>query len=92
MNENFNLVLQKFMLYKHFIEHEDPESLQQVTDISVNTIGEIKSLYELAIAFSECNRVQQAKKIFMVSNIFIIKNIIKVIYLYVRTFKNAKNN
>ncbi|XP_011495646.1 PREDICTED: uncharacterized protein LOC105360449 [Ceratosolen solmsi marchali] len=84
MSENHNILLQKFILYKFFIDHEDADSLQQVTDLAVKIIGEKKALHELAIAFSECNRIQQAKKIFMIDGIISSHAIEQTVELYLK--------
>jgi hypothetical protein len=41
----------KFELTSKLIEAEDVEAMQKVLDLSINIIGEEKSLYDLALNF-----------------------------------------
>ncbi|RZF34823.1 hypothetical protein LSTR_LSTR011210 [Laodelphax striatellus] len=45
------------------IEKEDAASLQRLTDLSTVVHGEINSLHDLVLAFVECGRIRQARKI-----------------------------
>lgn len=45
------------------IQAEDANSLQRLTDLSTEVHGEVNSLYDLVLAFVECGRVRQARKI-----------------------------
>ncbi|XP_015588868.1 leucine-rich PPR motif-containing protein, mitochondrial isoform X2 [Cephus cinctus] len=57
-------------LAKKYILAEDAASLQRLTDISTQVHGEVNSLQDLAIAFIECDRIRQAKKIFETPGLF----------------------
>ncbi|KAF4527202.1 hypothetical protein B566_EDAN006129 [Ephemera danica] len=45
------------------IQAEDPAALQKITDLSTQVHGEVNSLYDLVLAFVECGRVRQARRI-----------------------------
>lgn len=45
------------------IQAEDANSLQRLTDLSTEVHGEVNSLYDLVLAFVECGRIRQARKI-----------------------------
>ena len=45
------------------IQTEDATSLQRLTDLSTQVHGEVNSLYDLVLAFVECGRVRQARRI-----------------------------
>ncbi|KAK0177466.1 hypothetical protein PV328_001517 [Microctonus aethiopoides] len=53
----------KNVLAKAFIENEDANSLQKLTDLSTEVHGETNALIDLAFAFFDCNRLRQAQKI-----------------------------
>lgn len=53
----------KNVLAKAFIDNEDANSLQKLTDLSTEVHGETNSLIDLAFAFFDCNRLRQAQKI-----------------------------
>ena len=53
----------KSALMKRLIETEDAQLLQKLMDLSSKASGEMNSLYDLVIAFIDCGRVRQAKKI-----------------------------
>uniref|UniRef100_T1GRJ9 Pentacotripeptide-repeat region of PRORP domain-containing protein n=1 Tax=Megaselia scalaris TaxID=36166 RepID=T1GRJ9_MEGSC len=46
-----------------FIQNEDAESLQKLTDLSTTIHGEVNSLYDLVFSFIECGRIRQARQI-----------------------------
>ncbi|XP_054261805.1 leucine-rich PPR motif-containing protein, mitochondrial isoform X2 [Macrosteles quadrilineatus] len=46
-----------------FIEKEDAANLQTIVDLSTQVHGEINSLYDLVLAFIECGKIRQARKI-----------------------------
>lgn len=50
-------------LSKKFIDAEDPAGLQKLTDLSTQVHGESNSLIDLVLAFVECGRLRQARKI-----------------------------
>uniref|UniRef100_A0A1B6C3W0 Pentacotripeptide-repeat region of PRORP domain-containing protein n=2 Tax=Clastoptera arizonana TaxID=38151 RepID=A0A1B6C3W0_9HEMI len=45
------------------IQAEDAANLQRLTDLSTKIHGEVNSLYDLLLAFVECGRIRQARKI-----------------------------
>ncbi|XP_057333797.1 leucine-rich PPR motif-containing protein, mitochondrial-like [Microplitis mediator] len=47
-----------------FIEAEDANSLQKLTDLCTEIHGESNALVDLAFAFLDCDKVRQARKIF----------------------------
>lgn len=49
------------------IQVEDATNLQRLTDLSTQIHGEVNSLYDLVLAFVECGRIRQARKILEVS-------------------------
>ncbi|KAK2167183.1 hypothetical protein LSH36_31g01010 [Paralvinella palmiformis] len=48
---------------KFFVEQEDPKRLQRVVDMLTEVRDELEIHHHLAVAFMECNRLAQAKKI-----------------------------
>ena len=56
----------KFELMKHFIEKEDAANLQRLTNICATVRGEMQALFDLAIAFLESGKINQARKLFLV--------------------------
>lgn len=52
------------------INDEDAKSLQHVTDLCTQIYGEMNALFDLAIAFFDCNRPRQARKILEVKTFF----------------------
>ncbi|XP_008215611.1 leucine-rich PPR motif-containing protein, mitochondrial [Nasonia vitripennis] len=61
--ENFKLTPQRNILMMKLINDEDAKSLQYVTDLCTQIYGEMNALFDLAIAFFDCNRPRQARKI-----------------------------
>ncbi|KAK0180863.1 hypothetical protein PV327_003200 [Microctonus hyperodae] len=59
----------KNVLAKAFINNEDANSLQKLTDLSTEIHGETNSLIDLAFAFFDCNRIRQAQKILETSDV-----------------------
>ncbi|KAF7988527.1 hypothetical protein HCN44_001100 [Aphidius gifuensis] len=59
----------KNVLSMTFIENEDANSLQKLTDLCTEIHGESNALVDLAFMFLECGRVRQAKKILETSGI-----------------------
>lgn len=53
----------KAELTARFIEKEDATNLQTLVDLSTQVHGEVNSLYDLVLAFVECGRIRQARKI-----------------------------
>lgn len=53
----------KFELTKRLINTEDAARLQHLTDLSTGIHGEDNSLYDLVVAFVECGRLRQARRI-----------------------------
>ncbi|XP_039283896.1 leucine-rich PPR motif-containing protein, mitochondrial [Nilaparvata lugens] len=60
---NFRATPLKKELSCKLIEKEDAASLQRLTDLSTIVHGEINSLHDLVLAFVECGRMRQARKI-----------------------------
>jgi len=54
----------KFSLMEKLIEDEDLEAMQKVLDLSIEIIGEEKSLYDLAHNFLSSGKKAQTKKLF----------------------------
>ncbi|XP_034947651.1 leucine-rich PPR motif-containing protein, mitochondrial-like [Chelonus insularis] len=54
----------KNMLIKNFIENEDADSLQKITDLNSEIFGESNALSDLAFCFLEYGQPKQAQKIF----------------------------
>ncbi|XP_058793240.1 leucine-rich PPR motif-containing protein, mitochondrial-like [Phymastichus coffea] len=61
--ENYKLTPCKILIMSHLINKEDAKTLKYITDLSTKVHGEVNSLIDLAVAFFECNRLYQARKI-----------------------------
>lgn len=61
--EKYRLTPWKNELSCRFIQNEDAESLQKLTDLSTTIHGEVNSLYDLVFSFIECGRIRQARQI-----------------------------
>jgi len=61
---HYKKMANKFDLTNRLIEEENVEAMQKVLDISIEAIGEEKSLYDLAFSFLEMDRKAQVKKLF----------------------------
>jgi leucine-rich PPR motif-containing protein len=61
------------------IQAEDPSALQRLTDLSTQVHGEVNSLYDLVLAFVECGRVRQARRILEVTKLFSFMALIMLI-------------
>jgi len=53
----------KFSLMERLIEDEDLEAMQKILDMSIDMVGEEKSLYDLAHNFLNSGKKSQAKKL-----------------------------
>ena len=69
--EQFKVTPMKNEILINLIQKEDAKALQDVTDLVTQTHGESSALYDLAIAFLDCGRPRQARKVLEVSSLII---------------------